>query len=181
MTRNPEDTRYGRCEATSKTTGDQCGRAAIDERGKCGYHGGKTPLKHGIYSDVVRPEDRPILDALEDISTARKLEETLNLQIMKLRRAVGLLDDPDREANFWDAFMDLVENTADGEELDPRVLRELAKMLDTPHRAQVDLMDLIRKTAKDLHQITEGEQVNVEHGVDEGDLDELQALLEDAY
>lgn len=182
MTRAPENTKYGRCEATSKTTGERCGRAAIDERGKCGYHGGKTPLKNGIYSDVVREEDRPILDALEDLSTARKLEETLNLQIMKLRRAVEMMNAPDEEADFWAAFMDLVESAGDGGEIDPAVVRELTNMLDTPNRAQRELMDLIRKTAKDLHKITDGETVNV--GVDEEtreDLDELRETLEAAY
>lgn len=151
--------------------------------GACKLHGGRggRPIEHGIYSSVVRAEDQPVLDALEDISTARKLEETLNLQVMKLRRAVALLDDPDREADFWSAFMTLVEQSGSGGDVDPMVLRELSKMLETPHRAQRDLMDLIRKTAKDLHSITEGEQVSVDHGVDDDDLDELRGLLEDAY
>ena len=41
----PEDTEYGRCEALARSSGDRCGRAAIGEHGKCGYHGGKTPTK----------------------------------------------------------------------------------------------------------------------------------------
>lgn len=40
---DPENTRYGRCEAMSKTRGERCGRAAVDERGKCDFHGGKVP------------------------------------------------------------------------------------------------------------------------------------------
>lgn len=36
---HPEDTEYGRCEATAKSTGNQCGRAAVGEHGKCDMHG----------------------------------------------------------------------------------------------------------------------------------------------
>lgn len=37
-----EDTKYGRCQATASSTGDQCGRAAVGEHGKCDFHGGKS-------------------------------------------------------------------------------------------------------------------------------------------
>lgn len=183
MTQNPESTRFGRCEAKAKSTGRQCGRAAIGAHGKCDIHGGKggRPLKHGIYSDVVRPEDQAVLDALEDISTAKKLDETLNLQVMKLRRAVGLLDDPDREADFWGSFQQLIDAMDSGEEIPKGQIQELAQLLATPHRAQRDLMDLIRKTAKTLHDITEGQDINVSHDVDPDAIAELKTLAGKAY
>jgi len=176
----PEQTKHGRCEATNRQ-GEQCGRAAIDSRGKCGYHGGKTPLKNGIFSDVVREEDRPILDALEDLSTAQKLDETLNLQVMKLRRAVELTANPDEQADFWETFAALVDAAGQGGELDAKQIRSLARMLETPGKSQRHLMDLIRKTAKTLHDITEGQDINLQHGVDEDAIAELQQLAEDAY
>lgn len=40
-----DDPDYGRCTATSKTTGERCRRDAIGEHGKCRYHGGATPTK----------------------------------------------------------------------------------------------------------------------------------------
>lgn len=176
---------YGQCEATAKTTGEQCGQPAEGPHGKCRFHGGASlkgeespTFKHGIYSDVVRPEDREVLDALEDLSTAKKLDETLNLQLMKLRRAVALLDDPDREVSFWTQFEALVQNIEDPQ---PGQIQELAQLLDTPHRAQRDLMDLIRKTAKTLHDITEGQDINVSHDVDTEAIEELKGLAEDAY
>lgn len=178
--KNPEQTRHGRCGATNRQ-GEQCGRAAIGEHGKCGYHGGKTPMKHGIYSDVVREEDRAVLDALEDISTAKKLDETLNLQVMKLRRAVEMTNRPEDEADFWGLFEQLVASAADTDDLDPGLVRELSKMLQTPGRTQRELMDLIRKTAKTLHDITEGQDINVSHGVDEDSISELKDLAESAY
>lgn len=51
----PEDTRYGRCQATAKSTGEQCGRAAVGQHGKCDVHGGKTPTKDEN-EDVGAPE-----------------------------------------------------------------------------------------------------------------------------
>ena len=175
---------------------DECGLPAgwgTDHTGvgACKLHGGASlkgedspVFKHGIYSDVVRDEDRPILDALEDLSTAKKLDETLNLQIMKLRRAVAMTNQPDEEADFWGAFMSLVENADDDGELDPRIVRELTQMLQTPERAQRDLMDLIRKTAKTLHDITEGQDVNVSHDVDDDTkeaIEDLKDLAAEAY
>lgn len=178
--KNPESTKHGRCEATNRK-GKQCGRAAIDNRGKCGYHGGKTPLKNGIFSDVVREEDQAVMDALGDLSTAKKLDETLNLQVMKLRRAVALLDDPDREADFWGLFEDLVDGLSQDEGPDRGQIQELAQLLDTPHQAQRDLMENIRKAAKTLHDITEGQDINVSHDVDTEAISELKELASDAY
>lgn len=39
---HPDDTEYGRCQATAKSTGEQCGRAATGDHGKCNYHGGAS-------------------------------------------------------------------------------------------------------------------------------------------
>lgn len=56
---HPENSKYGRCQATAKSSGKQCGRAAIGEHGKCGYHGGKggapedngNAITHGATAD----------------------------------------------------------------------------------------------------------------------------------
>jgi len=151
--------------------------------GACKLHGGSggRPLENGIYSDVVREKDRAVLDALEDLSTAQKLDETLNLQVMKLRRAVELTANPDQQADFWATFSDLVDAAGQGGELDGKQIRSLARMLETPGKSQRHLMDLIRKTAKTLHDITEGQDINLQHGVDEDAIAELQQLAEDAY
>lgn len=57
----PEDTKYGRCEALARSSGDRCGRAAIGPHGKCGYHGGKTPTK----------DENPDVGAAEQNTNAR--------------------------------------------------------------------------------------------------------------
>ena len=172
----PEETKHGRCEATNRN-GEQCGRAAVDNRGKCGYHGGKTPIEHGIYSDVVREEDRELLDALEDLNTKQKLEETLNIQIMKLRRAIDGMESEDKAA-FMDVFEEVVAGAAapDGT-IEGNQLRSLAKMLGQNDRAIREWMDLIRKTAKDLHKIEDDSPDRVEHSVDTDRMDEFAAAI----
>ena len=151
--------------------------------GRCAHHGGAggRPMEHGIYADVVRDEDREVLDRLEEIRTAQKLEETLNLQVMKLRRAVELTEGPDDARDFWAMFEELVETAKQDGELDSGIVRELVNMLQAPASAQHDLMDLIRKTAKDLHQITEGQDINVQQSVDDETLDAVRESIEQAY
>jgi hypothetical protein len=185
---NPEDDDYnykkngywrcGRADDCGQKAGWGTNHVGV---GACKLHGGATPMQNGIFSDVVRDEDQAVLDTLEDIRTAQKLEETLNLQIMKLRRAVEFTDNPDTAADFWDMFESLVGNVDATGELDPKLVRELSKLLQAPDRSQRELMDLVRKTAKDLHKIRDGETVNVEHGADADDLEELQQMADDLF
>lgn len=175
------------CGATKRDgSGDKCSLPAgwgtnHTGTGRCKLHGGATPLDNGIFSDVVREQDKEVLDALEDIQTAQKLEETLNLQLMKLRRAVELTDDPDTDRDFWEMFERLVDHAGTAGELDPKLVRELSKMLQGPGRTQRELMDLIRKTAKDLHKIRDGETVNVEHGADSDEIQELKDMADSLF
>ena len=154
--------------------------------GRCSLHGGNggAPAgpangnyKNGLNSTVMRPEDEAMLEAIEEMSTAAKLEEMHNLQYVKLYRAVESMESSDRN-DFWDAFARLVEKVEIPEETD---LKSLAQMLSTNDRQIREYMDLIRKTAKDLHKITDGESLNVEHEVDSDSLEELQNTLESAY
>lgn len=177
-------------------SGDPCGLPAgwgtdhVGE-GPCKLHGGASPVgtpgegnynfETGIYSDVVRDEDREVLDELEDITTRQKLEETLNLQLMKLRRAVELTSNPDDAPDFWDLFEALVQGVNDSGEVDERKIRELTKLLQAPGDAQRELMDLIRKTAKDLHKMTDGETVRHEHGVNPEQLEEIDGKIDDLF
>lgn len=154
--------------------------------GRCKLHAGSAGgpagaengnWKHGLYSDVIRPEDRDALDAIEGMSTRAKLESTLNLQVLKLRRAVESMEDSSQN-EFWDAFAHLVEEIEHPEDAD---LRSLAQMLGQNDRAIREWMDLIRKTAKDLHKVTDGEVVKHEHGVDSDELEELKGMAEDMF
>lgn len=170
---------------------DGCGQAAgwgTDHVGvgACKLHGGNAGApsgpdngnwKHGLFSEVVREEDKATLKKIEDMTTAAKLESTLNMQIMKLHRAVEQSESAE-QSDFWGAFADLMSKVEEPEETD---LRSLASMLTQNDRYLREWMDLIRKSAKDLHKITEGEQVTVEHGVDEDALAEVRDAVESAY
>ena len=153
--------------------------------GRCKFHDGpgaksgpeNPQWKHGLNSTVLRDEDEAMLEAIEELSTRAKLEETLNLQMVKLYRAVESMEESSQN-EFWDAFMQIVNQIEYPEDTD---LRALAMMLGQNDRAIREWMDLIRKTAKDLHKITDGETVNHQHEVDEEQLDEIRELMDDAY
>ena len=157
--------------------------------GACRKHGGNAGApsgpangnwKHGLYSDVVREEDQATLKRIEEMSTAAKLEATLNMQVLKVHRAIEGLESEDR-TDFMDVFEEVVAAaSAPDQQIDNEQLRYLAKMLGQNQRAVREWMDLIRKTAKDLHKITDGETVTVEHGTSE-DLEELKDMAEDLF
>lgn len=159
--------------------------------GRCKFHGGSSSgapsgeengnFKHGLYSSVIREEDHDTLQRIEDMTTAAKLESTLNVQVLKLHRAVEGMESEDR-ASFLDVFEEVVAGASapDGE-IDANQLRSLAKMLGENDRAIREWADLIRRTAKDLHKITDGEEVRVEHGVDEDSVSELRDILGDGF
>lgn len=192
--RTPEDDEYNYQDGYWRCgRGDKCGQTAgwgTDHVGvgACKLHGGATPsgedhgaFKHGLYSDVIRDEDKETLRRIEDMTTAAKLESTLNMQVLKLRRAIEGLESEDR-ASFMDVFERVVAGASapDGE-INSQDLRSLAKMLGQNDRAIREWMDLIRKTAKDLHKITDGETVTVEHGVDDDGLEELADMANDLF
>jgi hypothetical protein len=155
---------YGRCEATAKTTGEQCGQPAEGSHGKCRFHGAKSKrgedhpdFKHGLFSDHLGPEERRTIDALGEYDDEQKLEELINWRLARLRRAVEAMDSG-REATFWDAFGDLVEKTSAPE---AEEIKELAQMLSEGNRAVQEEVDLVRRLIKDHNKIAEGEDVNL--------------------
>jgi len=180
------------CGATNRSD-EPCGLPAgwgtdhVGE-GRCKLHGGASlkgedspQFKHGLYSDVVRDEDRETLAAIEDMETTAKLESTLNMQVLKLRRAIEGMESEDRES-FLDIFGRMVDGAAGADgEIDAGQLQELANMLGQNDRAIREWMDLIRKTAKDLHKMQDGETKNVNVGVDSDELGELRDMADDLF
>lgn len=167
MTKNPHETAFGQCEATAKSTGEQCGRAAIGDHGKCDIHGGKSEgksgednpaFKHGLFSDYLGEEDRRAIDVLEEHGDAEKLDELINWRLARLRRAVRALNDGADERSFWDAFAEIVDKSGP---VEAEEISELAKMLDRGNRAMQAEIDLVRKLIKDRNKIAEGEDHNV--------------------
>jgi hypothetical protein len=168
MTKDPETTKYGRCEATSKSTGQRCGRAATGPHGKCDIHGGKSKagaengnFKHGLFSDHLSEEDRHTISALEGMDDGEKLDELINWRLARLQRYLRQKSDAERES-FFDKFDKMVqEGRKNGEPgLSAEQIKELAKALSMNNRAAQDEIDLVRKLIKDRNKIAEGEDVN---------------------
>lgn len=164
MARPPEDTKYGRCEATAKSTGERCRRAATDSHGKCDVHGGKSPtgedsphFEHGLFSDHLGEAERHTIDALSEYDDSQKLDELINWRLARLRRAVEAMDSG-TEATFWDAFAEIVDSA---DPIEAEEIRELARMLDQGNRAMQEEIDLVRKLIKDHNKIAEGEDINL--------------------
>ena len=70
------------CGAKSKSTGKPCVRVAgfgTDHKGegRCRTHGGKTPIKHGLYSSVMPPEYREKYETLRQAPNTNSLIEEL--------------------------------------------------------------------------------------------------------
>ncbi len=63
-----------RCTAKSKRSGKQCKNPAMRGKDKCPMHGGKTPIKHGLYSKYA-----PALLAakIEEMRQAQQREQKL--------------------------------------------------------------------------------------------------------
>lgn len=167
MTRNPEGTKYGRCEATSKSTGKRCGRAAVGPHGKCDVHGGKSKtgpengnFKHGLFSDHLSERDRQTIKALEGMDDDEKLDEIINWRLARLRRYLREMSE-EEEMSFWDAFRDIIDAA---EEVSDTEIRELAKMLSKNNQAVQMEIDLVRKLIKDRNKIAEGEKKIYEAG-----------------
>ena len=165
--RGREQTTSAKADAVS-TGGSSSGAPSGPENGN---------WKGGLYSDVIREEDKATLERIEEMTTRAKLESTLNLQVLKLRRKVESMESSSQN-EFWSAFGHLIEEVEHPEDTD---LRSLAKMLGQNERAVREWMDLIRRTAKDLHKITDGETVNHEHEVDKESLEEVRELVGSAY
>lgn len=177
MSRAPENTRYGRCQATAKSSDEQCGRAAIGDHGKCGYHGGKSPkgmdspnAVHGLRSKYLNDEDREIYDAVTEQPNADLVQEEIWMIKTKLLRAA-------RETEGSEGVgmaRDLLEKVEDGE-ADDDVVRALAKLLQVSNGAVDRAIGRMNDLVKTHHKITEGDTVNVEHS---GEIDGERTLGE---
>jgi len=97
------------CQARSKRTGKQCGRAASPGKRVCYYHGGATPkggggpvgntkaLQHGLYSDVLFGDEKELYEILR-VKPAN-LDDHIALLEVKIHRFV---DKTNVDFNFDD-------------------------------------------------------------------------------
>jgi len=155
---------YGRCEATAKSTGQRCGRAAVGDHGKCDLHGGASEsgedhpqFKHGLFSDHLSEKDRQTIEILDEYDDDEKLDDLINWRLARLRRYLREMSD-EEEMSFWDAFREVLY---EADEVTDEEIRALAQMLDRNNRSVQEEIDLVRRLIKDRNKIAEGEDVNL--------------------
>lgn len=76
------------CEAKSKRTGQRCRAQAITGKTVCRHHGGKTPIKHGLYSKFPQAVAAQHLDAALKVQRLDILDKTISLLAAILSRWV---------------------------------------------------------------------------------------------
>jgi hypothetical protein len=96
---------------------------------------------------------------------------------MKLYRALDSLES-EHQTDIMDALAGLINSIENPETAD---LREVAKMLGQNERVIQEQIQLIVRTAEKLNKIRDGETVNVQHGADGDDLEELKNMADDLF
>jgi len=76
------------CEAKSKRTGKRCKAQAITDKTVCRHHGGKTPVKHGLFSKFPQAVAAQHLKAARQAERLDILDKTISLLAAILSRWV---------------------------------------------------------------------------------------------
>lgn len=80
------------CGAKTRGSGEPCKRAPLKGRTRCKLHGGATPtgtqnaLKHGIYSAVIREDEKELAASMQ--SAVGRLEDEILICRIQLHRAL---------------------------------------------------------------------------------------------
>lgn len=151
--------------------------------GRCDRHGGATlrgeehpNFEHGLFSDHLSPEDRELLDAIDGVSNAEGLQSMINYELLRLRRAIGYLEDnsEDQPRTFYDAFERVLDEAVASGGLEPADIGNLAKLLDSGNDALLRRMEQLRKMMRTYQELTDGAKINLggelshRHGGDPG-------------
>ena len=136
--------------------------------GRCWLHGGKSPrgedspsFKHGLFSDYLSDDDREELKAIEAQGNLGNLQETINYEFQRLRRAVRNIEDADETRSFWDAYNEVINRAADTG-LGSDEIASLADLLDANYSAFNDRIESLRRLIKTYEELTEGRKVNID-------------------
>lgn len=130
------------CGAKTRS-GAPCKRSPIKGKKRCRRHGGTNPgpkkgsrhaLKHGIYSDVLSPEDKKTYDRIE----LGSIDDEIRIARVQLRRA---LQEQERQRAFAEATVDELRKGMEVQEI---------KTISGPNAAgQIQQSIEIKRTRKD--------------------------------
>jgi len=181
--REPGDDCNARRSADGKFKG-YCGNPAgkgTDHlgEGRCSHHGGSSPrgedsphFKHGLFSDYLSEDDREELEAIEAQGNLKNLQETINYEFLRLRRAVRHMEEQNEEEesrSFWDAYNEIIQE-ASRTGLGDEEIKSLAELLGANYDAFNARIDSLRRLVKTYEELTEGRKVNID-----GDLSHTHA------
>jgi len=140
-------------------------------RGRCWLHGGNSPrgedspqFKHGLFSDYLSEDDREEMEAIEARGNIENLQEMINYEFMRLRRAVRNIEEDANDRSFWDAYNEIIEE-ASATGLGQEEIASLADLLDANYSAFNHRVEELRKLVKTFEELTEGRTVNIDGDV----------------
>jgi len=179
----PEDTKYGRCEATNRE-GDQCGQPATGHHGKCYYHGGavsEANTVHDLRKPYLTDPQRRLYDDISGYEPHELILEEFHMTKTRLldasRKEGGLAGEDLARAILADIPDDSVTENS---------IEALAQVIEISQSTLERLVGHLIQLSKEYRKWTEGETITVEGETDLSDeakesLDRLSDSLEDVY
>lgn len=114
-----------RCTARAKSTQQRCWFPAVKGKDKCRYHGGLTPIKHGLYSKYAHK-------ALADLIA----ENLQHPDLLDIRQRIATLDALTQD------FLRVVAAAGDKAVLTPAERESLARLLEKSTAAVAKLSEV---------------------------------------
>jgi len=153
------------CGAANKRTGKPCQNKPMPN-GRCRMHGGKTPIKHGLYSKAAPVYLKERIDRFLDDPRLGDMNQQLALTVSlidelleRLKKADYRLDNETRFLLF--KFIDLATKITERKaklgalfSFTPEQLKELIEKLGAVVRRHVKDQDTLSAIANDLRQLT---------------------------
>lgn len=183
-----EDTKWGRCEATAKSTGERCGRAATGQHGKCDRHGGKSlkgkehpNYKHGAFSKFADYDD-DVLEAVESTVSEGDVAVLDDLRRERLSQYYTVLNYYAQSEGVQVA-QEILDALAEGQEVDKGLIGQLARVMQVSTKSMDNLIARIQSLTNDIAD-RRGENprtVAEEHRFDAEQLAELREDLKGAF
>lgn len=171
---DPQDTKHGQCEATAKTTGEQCKRPAEGPHGKCYYHGSagsEANTVHSLRKPYLTDEQRRIYDDVSDYEPHELILEEFHMtktRLLDASRKEGGLAGEDLARTI---LADIPDHAVDEDSIEA-----LANVIDVSQSTLERLVGHLIQLSKEYRKWTESEEIDlnvsgeVEHGVSDDDI-----------
>lgn len=127
-----------RCTAKSKRTGEQCKNYAMKGSDKCHIHGGKTPVKHGLYSKYTGQKLRDQVKAFAEDPELLDMRPQIAILVALTQQ---LLDKVEQQGHFGPFDADALATVA---EKTTRAIERYIKVTEgTKHTIKIEHVSVI--------------------------------------